>query len=51
MPCIDGDFFLIPENIELSLNYVPEMQVKWIHKASAVFVLWGGKGGHLKVLW
>lgn len=39
MSCIDGDFFLIQENTEPCLNYVPEMQVKRIHKASAVFVL------------
>lgn len=43
--------FLIQENIEPCLNYVWEMQGKWIHKASAVFVLWGGKSDHLKVLW
>lgn len=44
LSCIDGDFFLIQENMELCLNYIPEMQVKQIHKASPVFVLWDGKG-------
>lgn len=44
MSCTDGDFFLFQKDIELCLNYAPEMQVKQIHKASVVFALWGGKG-------
>lgn len=43
MPCIDGDFFFIQENMEPCLSCVPEIQVKQIHKVQSLFCGVGGE--------